>query len=94
MKKITFLSSNTNITGQNYGVDINLWRVARLVFYVESAGTLQVEGSIDGTIWIPLHTAVTTTSGLEVDTYPLMRAVSSGVSGGDVAVQSAFVRWS
>lgn len=87
MKEITLLSTTGNVTGNPTGWDATRYPEATAVFTVTSAGTLQIQGKLtNDATYINLHTAQTATGGLIIKTMPVMRAVSSGVSGGTVRV--------
>lgn len=81
------LSTATNATGEWHSFDDHTYPEMRAVFSVASAGTLQIQGKFetDATI-VNLHTAATATGTLVIATFPYMRAVSTGVSGGTVKV--------
>ena len=85
MRKV-LLSTTGDVTGNSEGVDIRQYPELLAVFTVASAGTLKIQGSLDGTTWIDLHTAVTATGGLVITSFPRIRGVSSGVSGGEVTI--------
>ena len=91
MKIRNLLYSSGNTTGGTVCCDVRRWKTARCIFTVESAGTLVIEGSIDGIKFAPLHDSVTASQAMSVDTFPYMRGVSSGVSGGDVVIDMMFV---
>ena len=91
MKIRNLLNSSGNTTGGTVGCDVRRWKTARCILTIESAGTLVVQGSIDGITFAPLHDSVTASQALSVDTFPYMRGVSSGVSGGDVSIDVMFV---
>lgn len=86
MEKI-LLSTTGNVTGNSESVDINRFPELLAVFMVESAGTLKIQGSLDGTTWVDLHTALTATGGLVITSFPRIRGVSSDVSGGAVEIK-------
>lgn len=83
----TLLSTETNVTGAWQSFDDKQHPEMKVVFVVASAGTLQVQGKLESNATaVNLHTAATATGTQVITTFPYMRAVSSGVSGGAVAV--------
>ena len=87
MKEKILLSTTGNVTGDTVGWDKTRYPEAVAVFTVTGAGTLQIQGKfVSDATYVNLHTAQTATGVLIITTMPLMRAVSSGVSGGVVRV--------
>lgn len=94
MKEKQLLSSTeSSATGEWVSFRPETSPYALVVVTVEDTGTVTLQGKLtsDDTI-LTLRTASTETEGFVVSVFPLMRAISSGVSGGVVRVTVAEVR--
>lgn len=88
MKEVTLLnSSESAATGEWVAFRPRTHPKVIVVVTVASAGTVTLQGKLknDATI-VPLKTASTATDSYVAQAFPLMRAISSGVSGGAVRV--------
>lgn len=85
-KEVELLNSSaSSATGLTVAFDTRRAPALIVVVKVDSTGSVTVQGRLDSdTTWIPLRDASTATEGFIVTAMPLMRAVSSGVSGGSV----------